>query len=73
LCWLSAQSEQKARLTGSGSAIFAQFPTQSAAMHVLQQKPALFEGFVAKGIDYLPWANVIGQAPLVEQAQTSRF
>lgn len=55
LDWLSQYSAQKARLTGSGSAVFASFSSQLEAEQVLQQKPAIFQGFVAQGMGSCGW------------------
>ncbi len=52
--WLSEQSEKKARLTGSGSAVFARFANEATAKAVLHQKPAIFRGFIAKGMNRSP-------------------
>jgi len=54
LDWLSQHSMEKARLTGSGSAVFARFTDRAAAEQVLSQKPAIFQGFVAKGMNRSP-------------------
>jgi 4-diphosphocytidyl-2-C-methyl-D-erythritol kinase len=54
LDWLGEQSEKKARLTGSGSAVFVRLTNQIAAEQVLRQKPTFFEGFVAKSMNRSP-------------------
>ncbi|MCW8889357.1 MAG: 4-(cytidine 5'-diphospho)-2-C-methyl-D-erythritol kinase [Sedimenticola sp.] len=50
--WLSKFA--KARLTGTGSCIFAEFDSETAAYEVLSEMPDRFKGFVAKGIDHSP-------------------
>ena len=52
LDWLSAYS--KARLTGSGSCIFAKFPNKTVAKQVLNELPSRWNGFVAKGLNKSP-------------------
>ncbi len=47
LAWLSQYA--RARLTGTGSAIFAEFDSQAAAKAVLTDKPETCLGFVATG------------------------
>lgn len=43
-----------ARLTGTGSCVFAGFQTQAEAERVLAEVPAAFKGFLARGLDQLP-------------------
>ena len=50
--WLNQFSQ--ARMTGSGSCVFAEFLTEEAANKVLAQLPAGLTGFVAKGIHQHP-------------------
>ena len=52
LRWLSRRAD--ARLTGSGGCVFAAFGSQSEAEHVLAQRPAGWQGFVAKGLNRSP-------------------
>ncbi|MCK5813742.1 MAG: 4-(cytidine 5'-diphospho)-2-C-methyl-D-erythritol kinase [Cocleimonas sp.] len=52
LDWLSAYSE--ARLTGSGSCIFAKFANKIVAKQVLNELPSRWHGFVAKGLNKSP-------------------
>ncbi|MCK5903345.1 MAG: 4-(cytidine 5'-diphospho)-2-C-methyl-D-erythritol kinase [Cocleimonas sp.] len=52
LDWLSTYSP--ARLTGSGSCIFAKFPNKLVAQEVLNELPSRWHGFVAKGLNYSP-------------------
>ena len=44
----------KARMTGSGACVFAEFATQHEASQVLARKPAEWQGFVAQGLDRHP-------------------
>jgi len=44
----------KARMTGSGSCVFAGFDTHEEAQQVLGRLPAPMTGFVAKGLTYHP-------------------
>jgi len=50
--WLSSYSP--ARLTGSGSCIFAKFPNKNIAQDVLNELPSRWHGFVAKGVNKSP-------------------
>jgi len=52
LNWLSAYSP--ARLTGSGSCLFAKFPNKNVAQSVLNELPSRWQGFVAKGLNKSP-------------------
>lgn len=52
LNWLGQFSP--ARLTGTGSCIFARFPGETEARQVLEQAPAIYTGFVARGVDESP-------------------
>merc|ERR1711924_76074 len=47
LSWLSQYAP--ARLTGTGSCVFAEFKTQSLALNILNKTPDWVKGFVAKG------------------------
>ena len=51
LNWLSQFAA--ARMTGTGSSIFASFPDSASAEAVLQQLPQKMTGFVAKGVNSL--------------------
>lgn len=42
------------RLTGTGSSLFAAFPSQDMATHVMAKLPAELKGFVAKGVNRSP-------------------
>ncbi|WP_372864698.1 4-(cytidine 5'-diphospho)-2-C-methyl-D-erythritol kinase [Spongiibacter sp.] len=52
LNWLDQFSP--ARLTGTGSCVFASFDSKSAAEAVLAERPADMSGFVAKGVNLSP-------------------
>jgi 4-diphosphocytidyl-2-C-methyl-D-erythritol kinase len=52
LDWLGRFGE--ARMTGSGSCVFASFETEAAARQVLRQLPETMQGFVAQGLDKHP-------------------
>ncbi len=52
LDWLSNFSS--ARLTGTGSCLFASFDSEVSANQVLEQLPRQYQGFVAKGINKSP-------------------
>lgn len=51
LNWLAQFSE--ARMTGTGSAVFAKFESEAAARKVLAKSPSSLKGFVAEGINSL--------------------
>ena len=51
LNWLTQFSE--ARMTGTGSAVFAKFESEAAARKVLAKSPSSLKGFVAEGINSL--------------------
>jgi 4-diphosphocytidyl-2-C-methyl-D-erythritol kinase len=50
--WL--RQHGKARMTGSGSCVFAEFDSREAAQRVLDLLPAPMTGFVAKGLTHHP-------------------
>lgn len=52
LNWLSKY--QPARMTGSGACVFAAFPEEASARTVLEQLPAPWTGFVARGCNRSP-------------------
>lgn len=52
LAWLGRHGE--ARMTGSGACVFAEFATEEEARRVLAEKPAQWQGFVARGLDRHP-------------------
>ena len=54
--WLQKYDHQ-ARLTGTGSCVFARFDSQPAALAALDKKPATTQGFVAKGVNRSPLYN----------------
>lgn len=49
--WLSQHAE--ARMTGTGSSVFASFEDHDRAEAVLEQLPASYSGFIAKGVNSL--------------------
>ena len=55
LRWLSRRAQ--ARLTGSGGCVYAAFGSRSDAERVLAQRPAGWQGFVAKGLNRSPIEN----------------
>ena len=52
LDWLNARAE--ARLSGTGASIFAAFPEKDQAVRLLEQLPAKWQGFVARGCNRSP-------------------
>ena len=52
LHWLDRYG--KASMTGSGACVFAEFSAQDEAYRVLADKPAEWQGFVARGMDRHP-------------------
>jgi 4-diphosphocytidyl-2-C-methyl-D-erythritol kinase len=52
--WLSYEARQSARLTGTGSCIFASFEREQAARDIAARVPAHFRSFVARGLDCSP-------------------
>jgi 4-diphosphocytidyl-2-C-methyl-D-erythritol kinase len=52
LNWLGQRG--RARMTGSGACVFAEFDSEDEASQVLAQKPAGWQGFVARGLDRHP-------------------
>ncbi len=52
LDWLGQRG--RARMTGSGACVFAEFDSEDEASQVLMQKPAGWQGFVARGLDRHP-------------------
>jgi 4-diphosphocytidyl-2-C-methyl-D-erythritol kinase len=52
LAWLSGRGE--ARLTGTGSCVFAAFADRDAALAALEGLPPHWRGFVARGLDRSP-------------------
>ena len=61
LDWLGQYG--RARLTGTGACVFAAFPDQAAAQHVLAQLPADWQGFVAQGRNQSPLHQVLDREP----------
>ena len=56
LKWLNryAHPSSPARLTGTGSCVFASFPDHMSAQQILQQLPNELTGFIAKGVNISP-------------------
>lgn len=52
LAWLGQWG--KARMTGSGACVFAEFATEREAAQALAAKPAQWQGFAARGLDRHP-------------------
>ena len=61
--WLSNYSP--ARLTGSGSCIFASFDDQLSAERVLAKLPKQWHGFVAKGMNTSPLSAALKSWKLI--------
>lgn len=61
LNWLAAQAPHSAaRLTGTGSCVFARFAEQAQARTLLKQLPSEFQGFVARGVNRSPIHRELG-------------
>ena len=52
LNWLSQYGQ--ARMSGTGACVFASFANEADARHALQQRPANWRGFVARGLNRSP-------------------
>ncbi|MRJ41004.1 MULTISPECIES: 4-(cytidine 5'-diphospho)-2-C-methyl-D-erythritol kinase [Idiomarina] len=63
LAWLVEYAPS--RLTGTGACIFARFDQQQQALAALQQLPAAWTGFVARGINESPVCQQLRQASTV--------
>ncbi len=59
--WLAQQGQ--ARLTGTGSCLFAAFPEASSAERVLAQRPSGWTGFVAQGRNRSPLHDHLARQP----------
>jgi len=57
LSWLSKHAT--ARLTGTGSAMFARFDTEAPARALLAEVPAMWQGVVARGMNQSPLNEVL--------------
>lgn len=57
LGWLSRAAP--ARMSGTGSAVFAAFPNEHAARAAIEGIPKNWRGFVAKGLNLSPLASII--------------
>ncbi len=60
LNWLSKY--RPARMTGSGACVFAAFPEETSARAVLEQLPAPWTGFVARGCNRSPLLERLARA-----------
>lgn len=63
LDWLSEQSGQKARLSGTGASIFAEFKDEQAAQSVAEKVSSEWRCFVAQGIN---------ESPIIAQCNVSK-
>ena len=50
----------RARMTGSGACVFAEFSTEAAACAVLDRLPAAMRGVVARGLAFHPLRDAVG-------------
>ena len=57
LAWLKQYG--RARVTGSGACVFAEFADESAAREVLRQLPATMHGVIAQGLAFHPLRDVV--------------
>ena len=57
-----------ARMTGTGSCVFAAFPTQEEATRALAGLPGGWQGFVARGLDVSPLAHRLEAERAARQA-----
>lgn len=60
LDWLSRHAP--ARMTGTGACVFAEFEDRNTAEQLLQQLPADYRGFVARGVNHSPAHATLGIA-----------
>ncbi len=60
LSWLGEHAA--ARLTGTGSALFARFDTETAARTLLAQVPVAWQGIVAKGMNRSPLLETVASS-----------
>lgn len=58
IAWLGRHGE--ARLTGTGSCVYAAFDSEASAREVIATLPADYEGFVARGVDRSPVLALVG-------------
>jgi len=54
LNWLDGRDTAGARLTGTGSCVFAPFASREAAQLLLDELPKNWQGFVAQGLNHSP-------------------
>ncbi len=59
-CWLLEYAP--ARMTGTGSCVFARFDSQDSANQVLALLPDAWQGFVAKGVNQSPLYRQLNQS-----------
>lgn len=62
ILWLDHHSKSqhaKARLSGTGASVFTCFTQQAEAQQVINQLPANYRGFVARGINQSPVINLL--------------
>lgn len=64
--WLGRSGE--ARMTGTGSCVFAAFPTQEDATRALAGLPGGWQGFVARGLDVSPLVHRLEAERAARQA-----
>jgi 4-diphosphocytidyl-2-C-methyl-D-erythritol kinase len=50
-----------ARMTGTGACVFARFDSEASASAVLAEKPAVWQGFVARGVNESPTHTALKQ------------
>ncbi len=65
--WLRARGE--ARMTGSGSCVFAAYASREEAQRVIDELPAGMNGFVAHGISHHPMRPELAASAPVHQAR----
>lgn len=61
-----------ARLTGTGSCVFAEFDNEAEAQAVLRKKPEAFFGFVTKGLNVSPLHAMLKQLSSIHIHQQSK-
>ena len=59
LAWLRGLSD--ARMSGSGACVFAEFPTEREARSVMARIPADMSGFLARGLERHPLAELLDE------------
>ena len=66
IAWLGRSGE--ARMTGTGSCVFATFPAQEEATRALAGLPGRWRGFVARGVDVSPLVHRLEAERAARQA-----